>query len=342
MERIPTEAAAYEYLESLRWDGEPVCPHCGNGERCYFLNPANGTDRKTRTGALSERRVWKCGACRKQFSVLTGSVMHGTRIAVRTWVLVLLEMCSAKNGISAREIERRYGVTNRSAWFMLHRIRHAMDHNGMGDLFYGTVTADETFIGGKAKNRKRHGRPTRQKSYGKGSRGGTGSGPAYGKTAVLTLIENETGRSRSRVVNDVTAPTLRKAIEDQVIVRDSTLLTDAHMSYRKLGEEAALHLWVDHSRNQYVRREARGVVSTNPCENFFSQLKRSLDGTHHHVSTVHLARYLAEYDFRYSTRDESDGQRFQRLVNQTAGIRLAYKSAATIPGRPLVTDRQPV
>lgn len=125
-ERIPDEAAAYEYLEQLRWNGTPECPHCGNDDRCYFLTPANGKTRQTRTGAATQRRLWKCGACRKQFSVLTGTVMHGTKIPVRTWVFVLYEMCLSKNGVAAREIERKYWIAPRSAWFMTQRIREAM------------------------------------------------------------------------------------------------------------------------------------------------------------------------------------------------------------------------
>src|ERR1035441_249735 len=121
-DRLRPEADAYESLEEMRWAGQPFCPHCGSVSEHYFLKPANGTSRKTRTGSASERRVWKCRDCRKQFTVLTGTIFHGTKIPVRTWVFVIFEMCASKNGVAAREIERKYGLTAKSAWFMTHRI----------------------------------------------------------------------------------------------------------------------------------------------------------------------------------------------------------------------------
>lgn len=161
-DRIRTEGDAYKFLEELRWDGEPVCPHCGCVGRAYFLNPANGSSRKTRTGSVSERRVWKCADCRKQFSVLTGTIFHGSKISVRKWVFVIFEMCSSKNGVSAREIERKYDLTPKSAWFMLHRIREAMKRDPIAGLLSGRIVADETWIGGKPSNKHRHGRKGRQ------------------------------------------------------------------------------------------------------------------------------------------------------------------------------------
>ncbi|MCA1705286.1 MAG: transposase, partial [Actinobacteria bacterium] len=116
-DRLQTEADAYRYMEELRWgDGEPVCPHC-DGIGATYIRPLNGVSRKTRTGANSERRVWRCCSCDKQFSAITGTVFHGTKVSIRTWILVIFEMCSSKNGVAAREIERKYGVASRTAWF---------------------------------------------------------------------------------------------------------------------------------------------------------------------------------------------------------------------------------
>src|SRR5437899_11047804 len=130
-------------MERLRWpDGEPVCPHCGVTEATY-MEPANGVSRKTRTGAASQRRVWQCRTCRKQFSVLTGTVFHGTRVALRVWVLVIFEMIASKNGVAAREIERKYGVCPRTAWFMMMRIREAMASDGLLQTMRGTTVVDE-------------------------------------------------------------------------------------------------------------------------------------------------------------------------------------------------------
>jgi len=124
-QKIVTEADAYIYMEELRWADGPRCAHC-EGIDVYLIVPTNGTSRKTAAGGMSERRVWKCRPCKKQFSVLTGTIMHATKIPVRTWVLVMFDMCASKNGIKAREVERRYGVTCKTAWHMLHRIRQAM------------------------------------------------------------------------------------------------------------------------------------------------------------------------------------------------------------------------
>ncbi|MGZ7000037.1 MAG: transposase, partial [Acidimicrobiia bacterium] len=149
--KIPDEASAYKFLEDLRWDGKPVCPHCGSIADHYFLSAKNG-GRKTRTGKVSERRVWKCRDCRKQFTVLVGTIFHGTKIPLRTWIFVVYEMCASKNGLAAREIERKYDLTAKSAWFMTHRIREAMRREPLAGLLTGTIIADETWVGGKTKN----------------------------------------------------------------------------------------------------------------------------------------------------------------------------------------------
>ncbi|MCA1699035.1 MAG: transposase, partial [Actinobacteria bacterium] len=155
-EQLRTEADAYRFLEDLRWGDKPICPHCGSVRKHYFLNPANGESRKTRTGTASQRRVWKCADCRKQFSVLTGTIFHGTKIPVRTWIFVVFEMCSSTNGVAAREIERKYGLTPKSAWHMLHRIRFAMEREPLAGLLSGRVVMDETWVGGKPSNRHGH------------------------------------------------------------------------------------------------------------------------------------------------------------------------------------------
>ena len=306
---LRTEADAYLLLEQLRWGGQPdACPHCGEVGRCFYLNPDNGVSRRTRTGSVSERRVWKCGGCRKQFSVLTGTIFHGTKIPLRTWLMVIFEMCSDKNGISAREVERKYEVTAKSAWFMTHRIREAMKLEPLAGLLAGTVVSDETWIGGKPGNR--HG-----SGYGKGKKGVTD------KTPVLSLVHRESGEVRSRVVPNVQGATLRMAIAEQVDMPNSDLHTDSAKSYIPLGQEFRSHETVDHFSGEYVR----GPVSTNAAEGYFSQLKRSIDGTHHHVSREHLARYLAQFDFLATHHQASDTERMRILIGRTGGRRLTYK-----------------
>jgi transposase-like protein len=193
-DRLRTEADAYLYLEELRWNGRPLCPHCESVGEHYFLNPTNGKPRKTRTGAPSERRVWKCRDCRKQFSVLTGTIFHGTKIPVRTWCFLVFEMASSKNGISAREVERKYGLCPRSAWFAMHRIREAMKR-GPGELLSGRVVSDETWYGGKPANR--HGHDARKRPPGVSE-----------KVPIVSLVSCETCEVGLQAIPDVSACTV--------------------------------------------------------------------------------------------------------------------------------------
>jgi transposase-like protein len=308
-DKLHTEGDAYRYLEELRWNGRPLCPHCGSVGEHYFLNPANGRSRKTRTGAASERRVWKCRDCRKQFSVLTGTIFHGTKIPVRTWCFLVFEMAASKNGISAREVERKYGLCPRSAWFALHRLRDAM-RPGAADPLAGRIIADETWYGGKPRNR--HGHDPSKRMPGQTD-----------KITIMALVSRETGEVRSRVVPNIRRDTLRQAIAEHVDMPNTHLHTDALRSYQLIASEFAGHSFVSHEAREYVR----GDVTTNHAETYFSQLKRSLDGTHHHVSPEHLERYLAEFDFRYTTCKDTDTERMTQIVEQTHGRRLTYQQA---------------
>lgn len=222
-DHVHDETDAYQLLEELRWHGIPVCPHCGN-EKAYFLKPRNGvarsTGRKHDDGGRTQsvRRVWKCAKCRKQFSVLTGTIFHGTKIPIQTWLTVMVQMTAAKNGISAREVERMHGLTPETAWYMLHRLREAMKREPIVSLLSGTIVADETWIGGKPKNKHQQGR----------IRPGSGrfrAGYPSDKTAVLSLVNTTTGEVRSRVIPDITGPTPRDALVDQIDTPSSSLLT---------------------------------------------------------------------------------------------------------------------
>ena len=231
--------------------------------------------------------------------------MHGSKVSLRIWIFVIFEMAANKNGIAAREIERKYGVASRTAWFMTQRIREAMDQNA--SPFTGVVVADETSIGGEPKNRHAHKRMSVQ--------------GLTDKTPILSLINAKTGEVRSRVVADVTRDTLRQVIAEETVMARTMLHTDSASSYTKIGREMAGHGAINHKAGEYVR----DGISTNKAENFFSQLKRSIDGTHHHVSREHLHRYLAEFDFRHSTHRESDTARFHMLMEMLGGKRLTYK-----------------
>lgn len=340
LSKIQSEADAYRLIEQVRWGDTPECPHCGSTERISFLTPTDGVARKTRTGKPTERRVWFCGACRKQFTVLVGTIFHGTKVPLRTWLFVFYEMCANKNGIAAREIQRRYEVTAKTAWFMTQRIREAMKRQPLAGSFSGVVIADETWIGGVARNKSKAQRAADkvvesnlrpivpgELGYAKPKDGP--AGPARGaranKSIVLSLIDQDTGECRSQVVPDVTGATLRKAIAEQCDLARTTLHTDESPSYLPVAEELAGHKTVNHAEEQYARWENGSLISSNAAEGYFSQLKRSIDGTHHHVSHEHLPRYLAEFDFRYSTRKMTDSARTMRLFGQVANRRLTYR-----------------
>jgi transposase-like protein len=320
---IATEAEAYAYLENLRWRGQAVCAHC-NGSDVYLITTKNGVSRATRTGAQSERRVWKCRQCGKQFSVLTGTIMHGTKISIRTWVLVYFDFMTSKNGMSAREVERKYGVCPRSAWFMMHRIREAMKDDGMLSTMRGTIVADETYIGGNPRKMNKSARGDLYKLRMTPWVGDKLHG-ATAKTPVLSLINAQTGEVRSRVVPKVDGSNLRKVISEHVDMSGSVLWTDEGGFYNQLGQEFISHATVNHSADEY--KDWITGASTNKAESFFSQVKRSLDGTHHHISREHLPRYLAEFDYRYTTHKMSDAGRMADLIGRIDGKRLTYKLA---------------
>jgi transposase-like protein len=285
----PTAAA--EFLEGIRWPGGPVCPHCGKDERpSYRLNSKATT-----------RRLWKCPACRKQFTVTVGTIFESSHISLNKWLLAFYLLCSSKKGMNAHQLHRSIGVTYKSAWFMFHRIRHAMADQDFQSAMTGVVEVDETYIGGKTKGGKR----------GRG---------VPNKTAVVTLVQRD-GVSRSFRAANVTADELQGAVRRNV--DGSRIMTDQFSSYRGLDRSYVSHETVDHSRDEYVR----GEVHTNTVEGFFANLKRGINGVYHHVSEAQLPRYLDEFDFRYGTRDLSDGQRMVQALVQSEGKRLRYQQA---------------
>lgn len=242
--------------------------------------------------------------------MLTGTVMHGTKIPVRTWVFVIFELCSSKNGVAAREIQRKYHLTPKSAWFLLHRIREAMKPGMPLARITGRIVADETWIGGVPANRHGH----------------KGSPPAKWrteKTPVMALVSRETGEIRTRVIPDTSRKTLRKVLKANTEPRSTFLHTDSAPQYRVISHAFAGHTFGNHVAGEYVRDGA----GTNQAENYFSQLKRPIDGTHHHVSREHLDRYLTEFDFRASAHKDSDTIRMETLVGQLAGRRLMYSDS---------------
>ncbi|MGH6847939.1 MAG: IS1595 family transposase [Methylocella sp.] len=287
---------AREHLETMLWPDGPHCPRCGvMGNRITKLQ---GTS--TRPG------VYKCKDCRKPFSVTVGTVMERSHIPLSKWLLATQLMASSKKGMSAHQLHRMVGTSYEAAWFMFHRLREAANDPTPGPLGGQSkvVEVDESYIGGKSKN----------KAY----------GPPPKKMAVFSLVERE-GKVRSRHVADVTAKTLRDAIVTQVD-RKSHLMTDEAPVYAKTGKEFSGHGTVNHSIDEYVRHG--GFTHTNTIESFFAIMKRGVYGNFHSVSEAHLPRYLAEFDFKYNHRSAlgySDAERGEVLLRGTKGKRLLYR-----------------
>jgi len=297
------EKAARRHLEAIRWPEGPFCPFCGTFDNVQRLKGEDGR--------------LHCRDCRKKFSVTVGTVFERSHIPLHKWLLASHLMAASKKGVSAHQLHRMLGITYKSAWFMAHRLREAMREINPGPLGGEgkTVEADETFIGGKEKN----------KHVGKRNRRNIGG---TGKEAVFSLVERD-GKVRSHHVASVSAKTLRPILVAQVD-RKSILMSDDAGQYRIMGPEFAKHEVLNHSINEYVRGDAH----TNTIEGYFSILKRGITGTYHHVSQEHLKRYLGEFDFRYNNRialKVDDEQRATRLLEGIEGKRLTYRRADKRP-----------
>ncbi|TAL46173.1 MAG: IS1595 family transposase [Salinibacterium sp.] len=288
---------ALEYMKGLRWPDGVSCPDCGACEGdVYFM-------------ASVER--WKCRPCKRQFSVKVGTVMEDSPIKLDKWLAAIWLIANAKNGISSYEIHRALGVTQKTAWFLLHRIRLAMSDGGfVAPQFSGSapVESDETFVGGKVKNMSKSKR-AQLKAAGKN----------FERKAIVMGLLERGGEVRAGVVPDTTAATLGAVIEAHV-PEGSQVFTDENPSYHGKFMSAFVHEYVNHV-DEYVR----GQVHTNGIENFWSLLKRCLNGTYISVEPFHLGAYVDEQVYRYNNRKKNDGQRFDKVLGRVAGKRLTYK-----------------
>jgi len=260
------ETAAYRHFEAIRWPDGPICPHCGVVDDATKL-----------MGKSIRPGLYKCHACKKQFTATIDTVYERSHIPLHKWLLATRLLCSSKKGMSAHQLWRMLGFGSyRTAWFMAHRIRESMiskTTSGLGGT-NKVVEAAESYVGGKAKNRAYKPEPK--------------------KHIVMTLVERG-GEARSFHVKNATAKTLRETAV-RVASRKSYLMTDENTAYTKLGREFSGHGTVNHSANEYSR--LGGFIHVNSAENYFSIFKRGVIGTFHHISEQHLDRYLAEFDFR--------------------------------------------
>ncbi|WP_420431064.1 IS1595 family transposase [Hyphobacterium sp.] len=291
------EEAAFAKLESVIWPEGPVCSHCGGTEKIWSFKP--NPEKRIRYG------LKKCGQCGKQFTAKVGTVFEHGRVPLHKFLQAVYLLCASKKGCSAKQLERTLEVTYKTAWFMAHRIREAMRSGDLAPFGGGggAVEVDETFIG------REPGVPVKR-------------GAAH-KRKVLTLVDRETKRARSVVIDDLKPVTIAPILEAN-ISKDARLMTDEAHHYKRLGKEYASHERVNHGKEEYVR----GDVTTNTVEGYFSVFKRGMKGVYQHCAKKHLHRYLAEFDFRYNEREANgvdDRERTDAALRGITGKRLTYR-----------------
>lgn len=287
---FPDDQSCREYLEAMRWNGTPVCPHCGYDKSYKF----------------KDNRHYKCSFCRQKFTVTIGTIFEDTKIGLRKWFIAIYIFTSHKKGISSCQLAKDLGITQKSAWHMLHRIRFAFGVSEPETLS-GNVEVDETYIGGKAKNM--HKTVRERKIAGRG---------ASGKTAVIGLVERR-GRVYARPVTATDNATLQAVVRERV-AKGATVCTDEFGAYSGL-ETDYIHGTIRHGAGRYVD----GPVHTNTIEGYWSLLKRGIFGIYHQVSSKHLHRYCAEFGFRYNSRKSGEVARLDGTLMHCDG-RLMYKT----------------
>jgi transposase-like protein len=289
---------ATEFVAKLRWPSGPVCPSCGCMEYSY----------------LTTRRLWKCKACKRQYSVKVGTIFEDSPLPLSKWLPAIWLTANTKNGISSYELARALGTTQKSAWFMLHRIRLAMQQGGI--VMAGEVEVDETFVGGKVGFMKRDARERRGITK-------KGGGSSY-KTVVMGFRERGSGKVHAQVIPNAKGDTLKPIVAERV--KDgSTVYTDQWNGYTGL-EGRYSHETINH-----VERYVEGRVHTNGIENFWALLKRGLNGTYVSVDPQHLFRYIDERCFTFNERGLTDLGRFSTVLGRISGQRLSYTDLIADP-----------
>jgi transposase-like protein len=304
--QFQNEDAAFAYVESRLWPNGPVCPHCGSADEKRMRRMQGKTTRK---GLI------KCYECGKPFTVRMGTIFESSHLALHLWLQVIHLMCASKKGISTRQIQRMLSCSMKTAWFLTHRIREAMRSGDLSPLGGNGVTIeiDETLIG------RQEGSPPRKGLHG-----------FQFRNIVLTLVERG-GRARSWHVDGTTVGTLMPIIRANV-ARETAVMTDTASWYKNLNKDGGFssHDSVNHTAEEYVRRDGAKVITTNTVEGYYSIFKRGMKGVYQHCSERHLHRYLAEFDFRYSNREKvgiDDVARAELALEGFKGKRLTYQTA---------------
>jgi transposase-like protein len=289
MAAFPDEQSAIDHFTAIRWQNGAFCPYCGT----------------TRIYHFSDRRTHKCGDCRKRFSIKVGTIFEDSKIELRKWFMAIWLITSHKKGIASTQLAKDIGVTQKTAWFMTHRLRHAAQTQSFNRQLDGEVEADETFIGGKEKNK-----------HVKDRIGGLQGGK--GKAVVFGMLDRD-GDLCTMHTDNLRASNVQGIIS-QHVEPGSTVMTDEHPSFVGLSHRYYHHT-VNHSAGEYVRHFC---IHTNGIESVWALFKRQIVGTHHYLSPKHLSRYLCEMTWRFNRRALGEGDRVNALLGQTSG-RLTYK-----------------
>ncbi len=301
------EAEAFKHVESIIWSDGPICPHCGGMDKAYALKGVRSKPSKKNPEGVERHGLYKCGHCRKQFTVRIKTIFEESKIPLHKWLQAIHLMCSSKKGISSHQLSRVLEITVKSAWFLSHRIRHAMAIDSKKPMGGGgqDVEIDETYFG---------------RLEGSPYKGGLGH-----RNVIMTLVHRG-GEARSFHVEGSRKKDL-VPIAYKYVHPSSTVHTDEALQYKKIGNYFADHGAVNHTKEEYVR----GIYHTNTVEGFYSIFKRGMKGIYQHCKEHHLHRYLAEFDFRYTNRVKTgcdDNERAERALLGIIGKRLTYQQSA--------------
>lgn len=296
MAKLKSDSDCRNYLKKILWNADKPsgCPRCGN----------------TTTYAFKDNRTYKCAGCKEKFNLLTGTIFENTKLPLNKWIACIWMSTSYKRGISSYQVARNLGVTQKTAWFMMQRIRKLFEPL-KPDKFEGVCTADETFIGGKNKNRhtdKKY--DYKNKDYRKTK--------FPDKMSVFGLMEVG-GKVMSILVPDVSMRTLQNVVVKH-LKKKSTIMTDEHHAYQYMGHFFN-HKVCNHNKGEYVGKDGG---HTNPIENYWSHVKRAVTGTYYKLTSKHINRYLNEFDFKFNYRDLNDGEKFNLVLAQSHNSRLKY------------------